>query len=133
MKLGELKSLGHNIADSLASGIGLPIGIFQTDVFSEASSSLEGFIVLDFLRGQATGGEASPDLLRAVVLYQEALPQFCDKHRLQLADIAVLRARYGVDAVYGRHFTVTVQAVGGKTSSDRYIGVPGRRLRRGRP
>ena len=27
MKLGELKSLGHNIADSLASGMGLMIGV----------------------------------------------------------------------------------------------------------
>ncbi len=33
MKLGELKSLGHNIADSLASGVGVLIGVYVTDIF----------------------------------------------------------------------------------------------------
>ena len=36
MKFDELRSIGHNIADSLASGIGLLIGYYQMDIFGEA-------------------------------------------------------------------------------------------------
>jgi hypothetical protein len=51
MKLGELKSVGHNIADSFASGIGLLIGHYEMNVFAEAASEPEGFVVVDFLEG----------------------------------------------------------------------------------
>jgi hypothetical protein len=129
MKLGELKSIGHNIADSLASGIGILIGVATTDIFFEASSSADGYIVVDFLSGTTTSGEASPDLKRVISQYREALPGLCKKHRCELGEISVLTARYGVDAVYGPHFTVTVQALDGRQSTDRYLGVPGKRLR----
>jgi hypothetical protein len=43
MKFGELKSIGHNIADSLASGIGLMIGVYEMDIFGEAANSHEGY------------------------------------------------------------------------------------------
>ncbi len=51
MKFDELRSIGHNIADSLASGTGLLIGIYGTDIFGEASRSPERFITVDFLTG----------------------------------------------------------------------------------
>ncbi len=35
MKHAVLKSVAHNIADSLASGIGLMIGIYEMDVFGD--------------------------------------------------------------------------------------------------
>lgn len=132
MKLGELKSLGHNVADSLASGIGLLIGVYTMDVFGEASSSPEGYITVDFLSGTSTGGEASAALRRAITLYCEALPDLCNKHGCDVAAIATLTARYGVDAVYGPHFAVTVETVDGRRSSDQYVGVPGKRLTRRR-
>jgi hypothetical protein len=46
-------AIGHNIADSLGSGVGLPIGVYFTDVFGEASRLPEGFIVIDFLTGKS--------------------------------------------------------------------------------
>ena len=130
MKLGELKSIGHNIADSLASGIGFLIGIATTDIFFEASSSTDGYIVVDFLSGSTTSGEASLELKRVISQYRDALPSLCKKHGCELGEISVLTARYGVDAVYGRHFTVTVQGLDGRQSTDRYLGVPGKRLRK---
>lgn len=132
MKLGKLRSVGHNIADSLASGIGLMIGVYEMDIFAEATSSKAGYIRVDFLAGSALDGQVSPSTNRAIVLYKEALPGLCAKHGLGLQDFKVLQARFGVDPVYGRHFSVTVEDAVGKRSTDQYIGVPGKRSRRRR-
>lgn len=132
MKHGNLKSLGHNIADSLASGIGLMIGVYEMDVFAEASSASEGFINVDFLNAMSTGSQTSSGLSRAICLYKEALPALCEKHGISLNEIKILEARFGTDPVYGRHFTVTVEANDGKRSTDQYVGMPGRRLFRRR-
>jgi len=40
------------VADSFASGIGIPIGVYATDVFGEAEESPDGFITVDFLNGK---------------------------------------------------------------------------------
>jgi len=132
MRFSALKSVGHNIADSLASGIGLMIGVYEMDVFAEATAGPEGYIEVDFLRGTASGSAASRKLLRAIALYKDALPGLCQKHGVRLRDFNMLQARFGVDRVYGRHFTVTVENASGKRATSRYLGVPGRRLRRRR-
>ena len=132
MKLGQLKSLGHNIADSLASGIGLMIGVFEMDVFAEAAAEPEGFVIVDFLAGSSSGNDLSDGFRKAVGLYRDALTELCAKHGLERSQLKALSARYGTDPVYGRHFTVTVESQDGKRSTDRYLGVPGKRLRHAR-
>ena len=129
MRFGELKSIGHNIANSLAGGIGLMIGVYEMDVFGEASNSPEGYITVDFLAGSTEGGQPSQYLANAIGLYRDALEVLCEKHGIQSSDFRVLTARFGVDAVYGRHFTVTVEDRNGRRSVDRYVGAPGRRIR----
>jgi hypothetical protein len=47
MKFGTLKSIGHNIAESLASGIGMMIGVYEMDVFGEAAAAPQGYIEVD--------------------------------------------------------------------------------------
>lgn len=126
MKIGQLKSLGHNIAHSLASGIGLMIGVYDTDVFAEASFNESGFLSVNFINGEVGGGAMSDSLRGAALRYSEALPELCAKHELNVGEIRVLEARYGTDQVYGRHFTVTVEAIDGRRSVDRYIGVSGK-------
>jgi hypothetical protein len=106
------------------------IGVYEMDVFGEATAGLEGYIEVDFLRGTASGSPASRKLLRAISLYKDALPDLCEKHGVKVEDFNKLRARFGVDRAYGRHFTVTVENGSGKRSTHRYLGVPGRRLRR---
>lgn len=117
------------MADSFASGIGLMIGCYTMDVFAEASAQPEGFVVVDFLAGTATGNAISAGLRRAVALYRDALPDLCAKHGVDPKDFSRLEVRYGTDPVYGRHFTVTVAGKGGKKSTDQYVGVPGKRFR----
>src|SRR6185295_16643444 len=94
MKFGSLKSVGHNIADSLASGVGLMVGVYEVDIFAEALASPERFIDVDFLSGETSGGKVSPKLQNAVKLYAEALPDLCKRHGVDVSDFQQLTARY---------------------------------------
>ena len=108
MKFGTLKSIGHNIADSLASGIGMMIGVYELHVFEEAAASPEGFIEVDFLTGQSVGGKPSRELARAFELYSRALPGLCRRHGGESAEFRELKARFwGMPLSCG--FTVTIE------------------------
>ena len=52
MKFGVLQSIVHNAADSLGSGIGLIVGVYEMDIYGEAGRSPEGAIKVDFLTGE---------------------------------------------------------------------------------
>ena len=145
MKFGELKSIAHNISDSLASGDGLLIGVFEMDVFGEAARAPEGFVDVDFLTGRtsartapaqtrwrrwlanlkawASGGSPSPDLAKAIALYAKALPELCAKHGATSAAFRQLSTRYYASSV----FEVTIEDQRGRRSVDTYAGRPGRR------
>jgi len=127
MKFDELRSIGHNIADSLAS-VGLLVGVYEMDVFGEAHRSPTGCIVVDFLSGEIIEGIGSPSLARAVSLYGKALPDLCEKHHASVAIFRELIGRYSIDA-RGRLFVVTVEDHKGHRAVDEYTGNPGRRIR----
>jgi hypothetical protein len=57
MKIGTLRAIAHNVADSLGSGIGLLIGVYEMDVFGEAKKCPGGIIGIDFLAAKATQGK----------------------------------------------------------------------------
>jgi hypothetical protein len=128
MKFDELRSIGHNIADSLASGIGLPIGIYETDVFAEARQTSEGFLIVDFLAGTCANGAPSASLARAITLYRDALADLCKRHGTSPSAFRKLTAQYSIDALGGR-FIVTVEDKYGHHANDEYVGMPGRRVR----
>ena len=128
MKFDDLRSIAHNIADSLASGIGLLIGVYEMDVFGEARRSPEGFITVDFLSGTSAGGKPSPSLARAIELYRDALADLCTKHATSPSAFRELTARYFVDR-RGTRFDVTTADHHGRRAVDHYIGMPGRRVR----
>lgn len=54
-KLGTIKAIGHNFADSFASGIGLLVGYYSMDIFAEAAAGPEGFILVDFVNANTAG------------------------------------------------------------------------------
>lgn len=130
MKFGKLKSVGHNLADSMASGMGFLIGVYHMDVFAEATASEEGYITVDFLNGTVSGAKPSDSLSRAILLFRDVVPLMCEKHGIELSYAKTLVARFGTDAAYGPHFRVTVESATGKKSTDQFIGIPGKRLKR---
>ena len=125
MRFGELTSIGHNIADSLASGVGLLVGVYGMDVFGEARRSPEHCITVDFLSGKVIRGRASPSLARAIALYGKTLPTLCAKHHASPTMFRELTACYSVDDVHGPRFVVTVEDQRGASGSRRVPGRPG--------
>ena len=128
MKHDELRSIAHNVADSFASGIGLPIGIYATDVFGEAKRCLESFITIDFLKGALVAGRASPSLAKAVGLYGHVLTDLCAKQGASVSQFRMLTASYSADS-HGRRVVVTVEDSEGGRSIDEYTGSPLRHIR----
>src|SRR5215471_817318 len=106
MKFDELRSIAHNISDSLASGVGLLIGVYATEIFGEARRSAEGFIAVDFLTGTSTGARTSKKLSDAIAKYHDALVDLCAKHNTSIDQFRQLTTRYSMDARTPR-FAVT--------------------------
>ena len=128
MKLGILKSIAHNLADSVACGLGFMIGLYEMRIFEEARASPEGYIEVDFLTGAVTGGP-SPSLARALQLYaDEALPELCRRHGGSPSDFRRLVVRFS-GPPSGVRFVVTVEDQRGKSSIDEYEGFAGRRIK----
>jgi hypothetical protein len=128
MKFGQLRSIGHNIADSLAGGVGLMIGVYELDVFGEAAAGSAGYILVDFMTGASHGSPVSANLAAAIALYAQALDGLCQRHGLRAEHFQELTARYSLD-VNGPRFVVTVADKNGRYASDEYLGVPGTRPR----
>ena len=128
MKIGELTSFGHNIADSLASGVCFMAGVYSVDVYGEASASPEGHIIVDFKTGSTSGSPISSGLRRAIHRYSELLSDLAKEHGLEPSEIKVVMARFGIDVVAGPHFSVTVETTDGRRSVDQYAGSPGKRF-----
>ena len=126
MKFATLTSVAHNLADSLASGIGMMIGVYEMDVFGEAAAAPEGFIEVDFLTGRSSGGKVSRELARALKLYAAALPDLCRRQGVDAAEFAMLTARFSGRQL-PREYTVTIEDRQGRRSTDEYRGIPGRR------
>lgn len=124
MKFGKLESIAHNVADSLGSGIGLLVGVYEMDIFGEAKRSPEGYITVDFLTGTSSGGIPSADLARAIALYKKGLAELCEKHGTTPAAFQELTARFSGD----RYIVVSVTDHTGRRSSKEFVGTPARRL-----
>ncbi len=128
MKFDELRSIGHNIANSLAGGLGFLVGVYAMDVFGEARRSAEGFIEIDFLTGRTTGGQPSPALAEAISMYSGALATLCERHGARVSVFARLTARY-VGKPGQEGVSVTVEDKTGRSATDHYAGNPLRRVR----
>jgi len=129
MKHDELRSIARNISESVTSGCGLIIGVYQVDVFGEAKSSTEGFIEIDFLNGTTHGGKPSSSLSDAVRLYKEALPGLCEKHGTTVYSFRQLTAKYWPDLRLGGFFTVTTEDAKRHRSTTEYAGISGARVK----
>jgi YD repeat-containing protein len=127
MKHDELRSIGHNMADSLACGFVL--GQYAgSDVFGEAAKSPSGFITVDFLTGTTPGCKVSPGLAKTVQLCRDGVPLLCAKHRVSVAAFVELTATYQKTRS-GQYFVVTVVDRSGRRTQTEYEGFPGRRVR----
>ncbi len=128
MKFGVLKSIVHNAADSLGSGIGLMIGVYDMDIYGEAGRSPGGTLTVDFLTGRVIEGDASESLQSAVGLYRTAFDELCAKHGVEPWSFKLATARYGTTSRRIPHFTIRVEDRDGHSATQAFVGSPGRRL-----
>jgi len=116
------------MADSLASGIGILIGVYATDIFGEARRSLGGAITIDFLAAKATEGRISRSMAAAIAKYREALPGLCKKQGASIDDFKTLTARYSGELL-NRRIIVTIRDRIGRCYVDEYIRAPARHVK----
>ena len=128
MKHDHLCAIGHNLADSMASGLGFVIGYHPMDVFGEAASSRGGVIEVDFLNGRIVRGEASDNLKAAAARFAEILPGFCRDNRAEASDFANLSAVFDATTLE-RRVSLFVTDRNGHSSTTEYAGIPLKRLR----
>ena len=128
MRFGELKSIAHNFADSISSGLGLPIGTYGYDIFGEAQASADGYIEIDFIASRVYGGATSRVLTEALREYKKWLPTLAAKHGAEVSDFTQLTVRFAVDVVQGPYFTVSMSDTKGRTDKSTYGGYGGKTL-----
>jgi hypothetical protein len=128
MKIGTLRAIAHNVADSLGSGCGLLIGVYDMNVYDEAKKNPGGVIAIDFLAAKAIRGKVSRSLASAIAKYRAALPDLCAKHGASIDDFKQLTARYAGD-LFDRRVVVTVRDRLGRCYVDEYIGIPARHIK----
>ena len=126
MKFDELRSIGHNIAASLASGIGLPVGVIS-NIFEESLASSKG-IHVNFLTGQVAGS-IEPSLIAAANAYRDFLPTLCEKHGASINEFLELSAHY-LNDMHGPRFAVTIKTSAGRSATNEYLGYNDARVRR---
>lgn len=127
MKHDKLCAIGHNLADSLASGLCFVIGYWGTDVFGEAAAG-DGVIEVDFLNGLIVHGTGSANLRGAVARFRDVLPSFCVANGADISDFITLRARFSMTAL-DRKVSLKVTDASGKCTVTDYSGVPLKRLK----
>ena len=125
MKIGTLRAIAQNVADSLGSGIGVLIGVYEMDVFGEATTGPGGVIGIDFLAAKVTRGKVSPALAAAIAKYRKVLPILCAKHGASIEDFKMLAASYSTDTI-SRRIIVKIRDRIGRRYVDEYIGTPAR-------
>jgi hypothetical protein len=127
MKHDDMRSIAHNVADSLASGCGLLIGVFEMDVFGEAARNPDGRVTVDFLAGDVIEGVVSASLRDAVRRYSQVLPKLCAGYGGVQSDFGQLQAIY--HAGHQNHVTVRIKDKEGRWSCDEYAGTPLARIK----
>lgn len=130
-KLGDLKSVAHNLAASVADGVSFLYGTYSLDIFGEATAAPGGRIVVDFLTGKVIEGDVSPELKKTLAESPTVLATLGLRHAVLPSDFKVLNGSFGVDQVYGSHFTVDVEDNSGRRWKESYSGSTGHRLIRG--
>jgi hypothetical protein len=133
MRFGTLRSIAHNLGDSISTGLGLPIGFYGYDIFEEARNSAQGFIEIDFIDRAMRGAMPSAVLSDALLQYTRWLHALAAKHGATIDDFAHLTLRFADAGAYGRHFIATVADRRGRSDSTVYDGMGGLTLAKARP
>jgi hypothetical protein len=126
MKFDVLASIGHNLADSVASGASYLFNFWDQHVFRDVKNDPQGRIEIDFIAGRVIGGQASNELHLVVSHSSEVLRGLCEKHSVSPDAFRRLTAAMIADSE--PQFAVTIEDQRGRCRTDTYRGSPGKRV-----
>jgi hypothetical protein len=128
MRINQLCSIAHNIADSFGSGASM---LFNFDCgfcpYSDAARSPEGLLEVDFLAGKVIFGIPSSELVERLALSPSIVADICSKHGQPASVFSKLQTSYATD-VTSRRFKVSVTDFAGRSRIDHYDGSNGKRI-----
>lgn len=127
MKHGQLRSVAHSIADSLASGISLMTGFYELRVYEDAMRSEDGILIIDLLNGKVIKGEASPDLAEAVLRIPAEFDRLCQAEGFSRSDCRHALAHFHTNQLT-HGFTLAVEDNSGRATETDFQGTPARRV-----
>ena len=128
MKHNKLHGVAHNFADSLAGGLSfvVPGHVLLTHVYAEAAANKDGYVIADFLTGEAETACPEGELEYALPLFKNAFGEFCEKHGVEASDYAAFLVRF-IASTDGNKYVITIEDRNGRRSSREYIGSAGKR------
>ncbi len=127
MKHGKLRSIAHNLADSLAGYVGLITGVYDLDLYKDAARSPDGELVIDLLNNKIISGKPSPNHIEAVSRLRPEFNRLCETEKVSRSSFCNAIARFHANKVrYG--FTIIVEDDNGKITETDYTGIPARRV-----
>ena len=134
MKHDVLRAAAHNIADSFANGVSLLTGWYDNAfVWDDVAASANKELHFDLLSseggqpGYSLGTQRFLEAMRKIVPDQLAR-EGCDPQ--QVAQFEITLRRSTVEPISGREVLVMVTDTRGKSSIDRYVGMPLTRIQR---
>ncbi|MBK4215464.1 hypothetical protein JJJ17_05940 [Paracoccus caeni] len=127
MKHGDLRSVAHDIADSLASGVSLMTGAYDLTIFDDAARSEGGMLTVDLLCGKVVNGQPSRALIDAVARIPAEFDRLCRARGASKADCRRAMAYFYYRRV-DHGITLVVEDSRGKVTETDYSGIPAHRV-----
>jgi len=127
MKHGDIRSVAHSIADSLACGVSLMTGFYDLRVYEDAGRSEGGILTIDLLNGIVVTGKPSSDLASVVMRIPREFDRLSRSKGFERKDCRTALAAFHADQIMP-WFTLVVEDISGRVTETDYQGVPARRL-----
>lgn len=121
MKHGQLRSIAHSLAASLASGVSLITGFYDLDLYGDARNSPDGKLSIDLLKGKIMDGNPSPQLIAAVSSLGPEFHRLCEAEKISPKDCRSAKA-YFYAYLNREGFTLVVEDTTGKVTETDYEG-----------
>ena len=128
VKHAVLRSIAHNLADSISSGCCLLISDHDIGVYDEAKQTEEKCITVDLLQGTVLEHGASIKLTSQIRQCSVALEGLARSQGASCREFTEITVRFWTNELTNR-FSVSVRDRDGRRTTTEFTGRPGKRVR----
>ena len=122
MKRGQLRSIAHSLADSIAGGI----RFYELDFYGDSPESPDHKLSVDLINGCVIEGTPSPELRAAISRLSSHFDRLCQTAGISLDECRAANAYFYVTP-RRIGFTLAIEDQAGRLTEADYNGVPARR------